>query len=83
MIIVEHATLHQSVPIKGWGAPEKTLHKTRMPGIEMELLPMGLVIRIPVKDKKGEYHRTLVPTPNVAAMQYTEVEDKKSKVDKK
>jgi hypothetical protein len=66
-IIVEHATLHQSVPIKGWGAPEKTLHKSRMPGIKMSLYPQGLAVFI--KDKQGNSVGTLVPLPNVAAMQ--------------
>lgn len=69
-IIVEHATLHQSVPIKGWGAPEKTLHKSRMPGLEMSLVPQGLLVFI--TDKRGAIQGTLVPTPNVAAMQLSD-----------
>lgn len=73
-IIVTHATLHQSVPIKGWGSPEKTLHHTRMPGIKMELLPMGLMVEIPDKKNPKVVYKTLVPTPNVAAMQVEELE---------
>lgn len=72
-IVVEHATLHQSVPIKGWGSPEKTLHKSRMPGLKMNLFPQGLAVFL--KDKQGKEQGTLVPLPNIAAMQ---LEDWKS-----
>lgn len=72
-IIVDHATLHQSIPLKGWGAPEKTLHKSRMPGLQMKLYPQGLAVFL--KDKQGKEVGTLVPLPNVAAMQ---LEDWKS-----
>jgi len=72
-IVVDHATLHQSVPIKGWGSPEKTLHASRMPGLKMKLYPQGLAVFL--KDKRGEEVGTLVPLPNVAAMQ---LEDWKS-----
>lgn len=66
-IVVEHATLHQSIPIKGWGSPEKTLHKSRLPTLEMELYPQGLAVFL--KDKQNKRVGTLVPLPNVAAMQ--------------
>lgn len=67
-IVVEHATLHQSVPIKGWGSPEKTLHASRMPGLIMRLYPQGLAVFLRDKRTKEEVG-TLVPLPNVAAMQ--------------
>lgn len=77
------ATLHQPVPLKGGIASDKTLNDTKIRGVEMDLLPQGLMVSVPDKTVKGKMHKTLIPLPNVAAMSLADEEVKVSKTDKK
>lgn len=71
-IPVDHATLHQAVTIKGHGPIERTLHKTRIPGIQMSFCPDEQVLKVVLQDKRGVACVSLIPSPNVGAMHIME-----------
>lgn len=80
-ITVEHARLHQTIEVLGAGQVGPTLNKTTIPTIKMKLVPMGLMIEM--QNKAGRPCKpTLIPMPNIAALQLGE-EENPSKVDRK
>lgn len=76
---VINATLHQPVPLKGGISSDKTLNDTKIRGLEMDLMPQGLMVCVPDKQIKGKMHKTLVPLPNVAAMSLADEPEEKKK----
>lgn len=70
-LIIDHARLHQPIEVIGAGAVGPTLNKTTIPGIQMELIPQGLLVNM--KNKAGKACKpTIIPLPNIAAMQLAE-----------
>lgn len=75
-IAVDHARLHQTIEVLGAGQIGPTLNKTTIPTIKMKLVPMGLLIEM--QNKQGKPCKaTLIPMPNIAALQLGDEEPKK------
>lgn len=64
---ISTATLHQAVTIPGYGVTERTLNRTKLPGIEMEYGPQGLIL-------SGRSVKSVIPHANVAVATIDESE---------
>lgn len=72
-IAVDHVRLHQTVEILGAGLIGPSLNAVTIPTIKMKLTPMGLLVEM--KNKAGKPCKpTIIPTPNIAAMQLAATE---------